>query len=59
MRLQTIPCPECGLVVPLALELWRNTPGYKGVRYVCPDCFEKLTAKLTSAIDVPELKPTR
>jgi transposase-like protein len=35
-------CPECKLTVVAPFSEWRNTPGSLGVRYVCPECFEKL-----------------
>jgi len=37
-------CLECQQPSPQPFSEWRNQPGVKGVRYVCPDCHTRLSA---------------
>jgi hypothetical protein len=38
-------CPECQKPSTSPQSEWRNTPGISGVRYVCPECYARLTTQ--------------
>lgn len=53
----TLACPECKLTVATPFSEWRNVPGISGVRYVCPECFEKLNKAKEESDHARKIEP--